>query len=336
MKSGWIFWLLILAFIGVIATHLTDLEKLSRTLAEGHLQLVIAAGFIQVFYYLALSASYQYAFHTVEVESHIKDILPVTLGSIFINVVAPTAGTGGAALFIDDARRRGQSPARAAAGTLLQFIAYLTAFSAILIPGLTYLFIQKDLQIIEVIAAIILFTIVLSLSGVLILGLFRPDILHILLDWLQHTVNRFTNRYWKKNFLSDNWAETYASEFNVAATTIARKPMRLTQTLGMTLLAHLVNISTLYLLFLAFNQTIPIGPLIAGYAIGILFLIVSITPQGIGVVEGMMTVVYTSLGIVPSVAATVALAFRGITFWLPFLLGFISIRHSRRTIKNLG
>ncbi len=59
---------------------------------------------------------------------------------------------------------------------------------------------------------------------------------------------------------------------------------------------------------------------------GMLFLIVSITPQGIGVVEGVMTLVFTSLGVPAAQAAVVSLAFRGLTFWLPLLIGFILLR----------
>ena len=67
-------------------------------------------------------------------------------------------------------------------------------------------------------------------------------------------------------------------------------------------------------------------PLVAGYAMGILFWNVSPVPQGIGVVEGVMVLVYTSLGINGFVAASIVLAFRGLNFWLPMLLGFILLK----------
>jgi len=70
---------------------------------------------------------------------------------------------------------------------------------------------------------------------------------------------------------------------------------------------------------------------VAGYAVGILFWIVSITPQGIGVVEGVMTLAFTSLGIPTAVAATVVLAFRGLTFWIPMLLGFFAVQRMHTT-----
>jgi hypothetical protein len=90
--------------------------------------------------------------------------------------------------------------------------------------------------------------------------------------------------------------------------------------------SQLVQLSVLLALFRAFNQQVGTGALIAGYAIGVLFWIVSITPQGIGVVEGVMTLVFTSLGISPVKSALITLSFRGLVFWLPFAIGFLSLR----------
>ena len=59
---------------------------------------------------------------------------------------------------------------------------------------------------------------------------------------------------------------------------------------------------------------------------GILFWNISPVPQGIGVVEGVMALVYTSLGIQGFIAALIVLAFRSLNFWLPMLLGFILFR----------
>ncbi len=102
----------------------------------------------------------------------------------------------------------------------------------------------------------------------------------------------------------------------------------------MAFLAHLIDLTTLYALFLAFNQPVSLGALVAGYAVGVLFLVISITPQGIGVVEGMMALVFTSLGIPGTVAATVTLAYRGLTFWIPMALGFFAVQRLRGFSAN--
>jgi uncharacterized protein (TIRG00374 family) len=118
-------------------------------------------------------------------------------------------------------------------------------------------------------------------------------------------------------------------EFTGAAAALSAHPERLGQAVGVGLAAHLINLASLYSLFPAFHQPITLGPLVAGYAMGILFLNVSPIPQGIGVVEGMMALVFTSLGVPGGVAIVITLAFRGLTFWLPLALGSLALRRLR-------
>ncbi len=122
--------------------------------------------------------------------------------------------------------------------------------------------------------------------------------------------------------MSESWADKNTEELSEAAVAIAAHPGRISQTLAIALAGNFIDLASLYILFLAFHQPVTIGVLVAGYSIGILFWIVSITPQGIGIVEGMMTLVFTSLGVPAERAAIIALSFRGLTFWLPLLIGF--------------
>ena len=48
--------------------------------------------------------------------------------------------------------------------------------------------------------------------------------------------------------------------------------------------------------------------------------------MGVGVVEGVMPLVYISLDVPAEAATIITLAFRGLSFWLPFALGFLLLR----------
>ena len=326
MKRRWIVLVLTVLFIWLVVSRLTELEQLKSTLANGQWGWIFAALLSQILYYAVFTASYQSAFYTVDISTRIRDLIPVTLGSLFINVVVPAGGAGGAALFTEDLARRGKPAARAASGVLLQLIADFSAFTLLLIPGLIYLFIQHDLKTYEIVAAIILLLVTIGLSSVLMIGVWKPAWLRRLFVWSQRTASWIFGQLNRSLSLADDWAQKNAEEFNQASAAVASHPFRLMRTVGVALLAHLVDITSLYILFRAFNQPIGIGVLVAGYAVGILFWIVSITPQGIGVVEGVMTLTFTSLGIPAAVATTVVLAFRGLTFWLPMLLGFFVVQ----------
>jgi phosphatidylglycerol lysyltransferase len=340
MKKRWVMSILTVLFLWLLVSRFTELEKLSTTLMHGQWTWILVAILSQIVYYIVFASAYQSAFQTVGICTRTRDLIPLTLGSLFVNLVVPAGGAGGAALFAEDLARQGKSGTRAAAGVLLHLIADISSFTVLLIPGLVYLFIERDLKIYEMIAAGILLLITLGLSSILLVGIWKPIWLARLFVWSQRTASWVFGRLNRSLALADDWAQKNAKEFSEAAAAVAEHPSGLLRTGGIALLAHIIDLATLYTLFLAFNQRVGLGTVVAGYAVGILFWIVSITPQGIGVVEGIMALTLTSLGISGAVATTVALTFRGLTFWIPMLLGFFAVQRlhmvgsNRRTLTE--
>jgi len=244
-------------------------------LISGQLEWVLAAAILQVLYYTVFAAMFKSAFLTVDVKSRVCDLLSVTLSALFINMVAPTWGSAGAALYVDDAAHRGESSARAAAGTLLAQAADFSAFAIILTGGIAYLLMRHRLKGYEIVGTVVLLVITFSLVSALLLGLWRPTLLRKLLDSVESGVNDLAKRVHRPSLLHDGWASRSASDFSSAAKAIGDHPERLAITVGFALVAHLINIASLCTLFLAFHQPIALDPLVAGYAMGILFWNVS-------------------------------------------------------------
>lgn len=92
---------------------------------------------------------------------------------------------------------------------------------------------------------------------------------------------------------------------------------------------HAVNLAGLYLLFLAFHQPVDLGVLMAGFGLGVISGVVTILPQGVAAVEGVMALVFASLGMPEAKAVLITLAFRGLNFWLPLVIGFLFLRSTR-------
>ena len=83
------------------------------------------------------------------------------------------------------------------------------------------------------------------------------------------------------------------------------------------------NMLSLYFLFLAAGHRIHPGVLVAGYGLAYLLgKVAYISPGGIGLIEGGMTAIYSSLGIPQSIGIVVILSYRLFSFWIPTLLGF--------------
>jgi len=80
------------------------------------------------------------------------------------------------------------------------------------------------------------------------------------------------------------------------------------------------------LTFLGFGVEFSAGTVIAGFSLFYLFLIVSPTPSGVGIVETLLPLALGSLRIDLEEAVIVTLAYRGLTFWLPIALGGVAFR----------
>lgn len=315
-----LFWLLLTALAWLVVSRFTEIETLIKTLKQGRWPWILLAGALQAGYYVLYAALFHFAFYAVGIASRLRNLVFVTLGAVFVNTVAPSGGMAGLALFIDDAARHQQSPARAAAGTLLVSIVDFGAFTVVLVAGLVYLFLRHDLKLYEIIAALSLLLFTAGQAGVLLLGLWQPTLLHRLLSWVQRIVNALAHKFRLRPLPSD-WATRNAAEFTEAAAAISSHPWRLGPAVGVGLAAHAVNLASLYTLFRAFQQGTTFGTLVAGYAMGVLFLNISPIPQGIGVVEATMVLVFASLGVSSESALVITLTFRGLTFWVPLALG---------------
>jgi phosphatidylglycerol lysyltransferase len=285
----------------------------------------LAAALLQGVFYLLYAALYKAAFFTVEVSSRLWRLVPVLFGAMFFSLVAPGMVVH-SALFTGEAVRNKQPAARAAAGTLLVVVARITSFTLVLAVGLVYLSFQHDLKGYEIIASVALLLLAAGLSSVLVLGLRNPARLHRLLGWLQRLVGKVMARLKRPSPLPTEWADHTSAEFNDAAVAIRAHPDRLALTFGVALAAYAVDLFSLAMIFRAYGERPLFGPLVAGFSMAILFCLVAVTPEGIGVVEGTMALVFISLGFPSQVATAIALAFRGLTFWLPVLAGFVVLR----------
>jgi uncharacterized protein (TIRG00374 family) len=327
-KIFWLFWGLFFLAVWFIAGHFVEIKDLVKTIAEGQWQWILLAILIQCLYYCLFTFQVINAFDVVEIRNRFKELIFVILSGNFVNVVAPIGGAGGAALYVDDAVRRGYPVGRATAGTLLSMISDFTASGIILLVGLTVLAQGHNITSIEQIAAVIYFLVLFFLILLIFLARLAPEVLHGLMDFGEKIIHMVASAF-KNDPFKKGWANRATTDFVAASEGLARHPYYMFRSIAFGFIGYCFEIVGLLAIFHAFHQPVDLPILIAGYAIASLFWKISITPQGIGFVEAAMTLVYTQLGI-PSVKATIiALSFRGITFWLPFFVGFLTFRKMR-------
>jgi len=316
---------LLLGVVFVIG-QMAEVEAIVETFKKGDWRFLIIALCVEFVWFVNIAASYKKIYTALGLNESIPKLIILSAAAFFINIVAPSAGMGGMAIFISEAKKSGNSPGKVTvAGVLYVLFDYL-GILCLLILGLFVLFRRNNLNIPEIVASAILLGIALGMVFLMYLGMRSSEKLGNTLAWLARGVNRIFNPFIRRDYLSEKRAFEFAIEAGDALHELSQKPGNLILPAFLGLSNKLLLLSIFTLTFLAFDVPFSPGTIIAGFSIGYLFLIVSPTPAGIGVVEGVMALTLKSLYVPLDAAAIIVLAYRGITFWAPLSFGFIAIR----------
>ena len=326
LKRHWLYWLVIIIAAIVVFSRRGEIARLGQVLAQGRWQWLLAAAGLQAVFYAVSSLLYHYAFATVGVKIRVRDLVPLLFASIFVATVTPPGILGSAAIFIDEANRRGQSPARTGEGLVLVWVAGNASLLPVLAVGLASLAAHGALVTYELVGSVLFIFYIALVTVALLAGLWQPLLLYRLFARFQRGTNRLWQRFRHRPLLAPVWAAHNARELIGAAHAIAGRPGWLARTSGAGLASHLLNLASLYTVFLAFNQPVDAGLAAAGFALGLVFSVVIIVPYEIGVVIVIMTVVFTSLGVPAAASLVIVLAYRGINAWLPVVVGLVYLR----------
>jgi uncharacterized protein (TIRG00374 family) len=97
------------------------------------------------------------------------------------------------------------------------------------------------------------------------------------------------------------------------------------------------NMLSLYFLFLAAGHRIHPGLLVAGFGLAYLLgKVAYISPGGVGIIEGGMAAIYSSLGVPASIGLVVILSYRLFSFWIPTVFGFAAAGYLEREVTRKG
>lgn len=316
---------LLLGIIFIIGQY-SEVQSILQTLQQGDWRYLTFAFLVQLVWMFNVALSYLVIYRLLNLGEPLSTLFTLAAAANFVNIVAPTAGMGGMAVFAGHAQKENYSSGKATiAGALYILFDYL-GFLIILGLGIIVLFRRNHLTTIEIVASIILILIAAALALLLYLGTRSAEALGKLLAWLVGKVNLFSRALTKQDYLSEQRAYGFARDAAEGLREIRIQGIHLWIPAGLALTNKLLLISVFTLIFLAFGIPFTLGTIIAGFSVSYLFTIVSPTPSGIGVVEGALTLALRSLNVPLGAAAVIALAYRGFTFWFPFLIGMFSFR----------
>ena len=312
--------------IALVIFSLAELKNISETLARSNWRFLAVAFLFECLWNYNVSINYSLLYRLVGLHEYNKRLLLVSSAAAFVNVIAPTAGIGGMAVFLDDARRRNHSTGRVTVVGALYVLFDYVAFLCVLALGWIVLIRRHNLNVGEITASLILLGLAIAFAVLLYLGYRSAAALGSALAWMARMINRILQPFIHRKYLSEKRAHEFSAEMAGGLATIRGKKRNLIWPFLFALNSKALLICVLAFCFLAFGTPFTVGTLVGGFSIGYLFLIVSPTPAGLGIVEGVMTVALNTLRVKVNAAVLITMAYRAMTFWFPLAMGGVAFR----------
>ena len=321
--------IILFTFIGIaiVIISLGELEQTWNTLQHSDFRFMLLACCLLLVLLVVDGQSYKSLYALMDINESLRHLILLASSTNFINVVAPSGGFGGVAIFVDDAGKRGNPRGLAAAvGALHIFMEYL-AFIVVLAFGWVVFIRRNDLQAGEITASIIMIATMIGMTILIYIGSRSGEQLGRVLGWMAHKANAVLWPFIHREYFHEIAAHEFGIEVSEGLAMLHLKKHRSTLVPFLySLCVKLIQLMIMGTSFLAFGVSFSLGTIVAGFASAYLFLVVSPTPYGIGVVETLLPLAFGSLGISWENAVIITLMYRGFTFWLPLLLGGISFR----------
>ncbi|HCC78181.1 MAG TPA: hypothetical protein DEP80_01040 [Anaerolineae bacterium] len=335
MRKVLIAFVLLLGVLLVIFSF-SEIENIVKTLKHSDWRFWGLALVVELIWLYNLATSFRALYRLMGIKEDSRHLFWVASAANFINVVAPSAGIGGMALFLDDAKRRNHPTGHVTVVGALFVLYDYCAFLCVLALGWVVLIRRNNLNAGEITASFILLGLAIGLTLLLYLGYKSGDALGRALMGLVRLINRLFNPFIHRPYLSEESARRYAFEISDSLMTIKGKRREMIWPFLFALNNKALLLIILALSFLTYQVPFTAGTLVAGLSIAYLFVIVSPTPAGLGFVEGALTIALNAMRVPLGSAAVITLTYRAVTFWFPLAVGALALRHLHISRKPDG
>jgi len=257
------------------------------------------------------------------------EMFNLQLSALAVNIIIPTGGASGAVIYADDYKDKGFSRASAIINYFILVISEYTAISILLLASIVYLFLNHSLGARVYLPAGIFIGLTAVSYYLMFQAANKKSLARRGLTKLVGFISAFLGHFLKKKYQAEGMVEKVSEEALAAKKFVKEQPRFLFVLIGIQLIVHLLRMVALFLIFYSLGYQITANVLLAGYIIGMVLVVVSPTPSGVGFVEGAMYLMYTSLGVPGAVASTATIIYRFMQFWLPFFVGMIMLQQNR-------
>jgi len=319
----------ILLLLGTILAVL-DWSNVRRLLGEAKWELTLIALLFIVATYFCLSYGFVVVSRIFGIQISKWEIFEVGYVSTTLNNLLAFLGAAGHSLRLMLMTRKGVAAGQVFAASLLHSHFHNTVMFCLLPIGLIYLLIHHSVQgstafELGLVTGILTFLIIIVTVFIFVRSL------RLAVTRIVAALSRFIIRKDVRPFL-----DTFNESMALAITSVKKHPLAAVLALAFAIAEWAFTLVALWFCFDALGDTLSIGVLITGFAIGIIAGNLSMLPGGLGVQEASMAGIYALLGVSLDQAVLASILFRVVYDFIPFFISFVLYRRLLRTPEEPG
>jgi len=290
---------------------------------------------LQIVNYSAYAHIYEDLLAILGSKQPFKRMYKVALELNFVNHVFPSGGVSGFSYFTARLKPYGVSTAQATLTQTLRFVLTFTSFVILLFIGLFMLALggSASNMTILITCSLAFLTVFSLIVGSYIIS--SKKRIHSFSQTLTKYLNRILQVVRPKHpeTISLKRVEKLFNETHDNYLLLKEKFPEMKRPFFYGMLANITEIATIYVVYIAYGQFVNPGAIIIAYALANFAGLVAVLPGGIGIYEGLMSIVLISAGVPAGLAISVTVMYRVINMALSLPVGYFFYH---KAINNLG
>ena len=305
-------WLTIAMMVGLTYILREQIAETFRNLSRVNAYILLGLIPLHIASYYSQGKLYQGIFRVLGERFRTKSMYRLSLELNFINNVFPSGGVSGFSYLPIRLREEKVSTGKATLVQLMRFMLIFMSFQVLLFVGVVMLALHGRVNNLTIFAATALTTLLFFGTALMMYIIGNRDRINAFFTSLAKGLN------WLISFLRPKHPET----INISRAQVAfmelhenymhirRNLPQLKRPLVYALGFSVAEISSIYVVYMAFGNFVNPGAVIIAYAIANFAGIISVLPGGIGIYEALMTGVLVAAGVPASISLPVTIMYR--------------------------
>ncbi|MEX0668379.1 MAG: flippase-like domain-containing protein [Candidatus Saccharimonadales bacterium] len=319
----------VLVLVGVVGISLfvylfwTDLVEATRIIRGVQWQYILVAVPIIFLVYLLYSAFYLSILKTLDASLvSIWRLYGLSLASAFVNAILPSAGASGVSFLAAALKRDGVSSGQTSFMQIARYMAIYTSYTLLLVVAIISLYMGDIGRLATIIAiAIAINIIIVTILGIYIL--YNKRAFNWFFRKLSKLIDSIARRLRKgKDLIGIDRMERLLNSFHDSASEAINQKIYLKQPFWLAFGVNLIEVSLLYLVFVALGSPVSFGVVIIAFAVANGAGIVTVIPGDVGIYEIAMVTILSISGVPLAVGISATLVYRVLHKGLVLPFGF--------------